>query len=352
MRLISQVFAVCAALAALAAAPAAFAAGRGDVYSVSDVSVDVTAQDSSRAREVGFAAAQTQAFARLVKRLTLPEELARIGAPPVTTQQLDAVVDGVDIQQEGRSGVRYLARLAVNFDPVGVRKLLRDRGLTVVETRSAAILAVPTAEAPADLAAAWQQAWAQGGFAEELAPLMVAATPVSGAPDWAAVQGQAAAAGAASALYAALRVTPAEWAVEMTEVAANGARTERGRLSAPPPPAANAAATLAAFAQAVNDRVQNDWKLRLAAGAGQRARVAAVAAFGGLADWVRVKQALAQASATLVSDIQIEAVSKEGATLTFSHLGTDEQLAAELGRYGVSVEKTAQGMVLRAAGRS
>src|SRR5262245_13436849 len=105
-----------AAVAALFASLAAPAwAARGDVYSVSDVAVDVTSQDSAQAREMGFAQAQQLAFARLVKRLTIPDELTRLGAPTPTARELDAMVDGVDIQQEQRSGVRYLARLGVNF---------------------------------------------------------------------------------------------------------------------------------------------------------------------------------------------------------------------------------------------
>jgi secreted protein with Ig-like and vWFA domain len=94
--------------------------------------------------------------------------------------------------------------------------------------------------------------------------------------------------------------------------------------------------------------VQNEWKQKLVSGAGQRARVAATVAFTTQAEWLQVKSALAQASQTLVSDIQIEALAKDGAVLSFSHTGSDAQLAAELNRYGVQYAASANGATLRA----
>ena len=354
MRLVPPAILSIAAAFGLMAAPAwGQQQGRG-VYSVSDVSIDVTSQDSSRARELGFAQAQQLAFDRLAKRLTLPDDLTRIGAPKPTQNQLDQIVDGVDIQQESRSGVRYIARMAVNFDPNGARNILRNKGLTVVDTRTAPILVVPVFEGGApEQAAAWRLAWEQGGFAEELAPVAIAPDTLVGAPDWNAAQGAAAAAGAASALYANARIEAGALKVRLVEVAATGPGRDRGELSTPwpaTPQADNGVALLKAIASAANDRVQAEWKLRLAAGAGQRARIAAVASFTSQAQWIQVKRALALATQTLVSDIQIEAVASDGASLSFSHLGTAAQLAAELGRYGVAYEARGTGAVLRASG--
>lgn len=343
MRLLAALFA-----AALLTAPA-HAAGRGEVFSVYDVAVDVTATDASKARDLGFGQAQGLAFDRLVKRLTLPEDLTRIGAPPAAQAPLDQLVDGVDILQEGRSGVRYLARMAVNFNPAAVRKLLTDKGLRVYETRTAPTLIVPIfAGGAPEQAAAWRLAWEQGGFGEELAPLAVAPPTLAGAPDWAQAQPTAGAAGATSALYATATASNGMLAVSLTEVSAAG-RRDQGQFTTPlaaAGPDADAA-LFKALANAANDRIQAEWKQRLAAGAGQRTHVAATVTFATQAEWLQIKNALAQASQTLVSDIVIEAVAKDGATLSFSYTGSSAQIAAELGRYGVAYVGGPNGASLR-----
>jgi hypothetical protein len=138
--------------------------------------------------------------------------------------------------------------------------------------------------------------------------------------------------------------------VKLTEVSAGPGR-DRGEFSTPWSLGAdNGLTLLRAVASAANDRVQAEWKSKLAAGAGQRARIAAMATFRNQAEWLQVKKGLAQATQTLVSDIQIEAVATDGATLSFSHLGTDAELAAELGRYGVAYESRSGGALLRATG--
>jgi hypothetical protein len=321
------------------------------VYSVSDVLVDITAQDSSKARELGFTQAQKLAFDRLAKRVTLPDELARIGAPQPTPLQLDQMVDGVDIQQESRSGVRYIARMAVNFDPTAVRTMLKNKGLNVLDTRTASILVVPVFEGgAAEQLSGWRQSWVQGGFDGELAPITVAPDTITGPPSWTQAQAAASAAGAATALFATARIEGATLRVKLTEVSAGSGR-DRGEFSTPWSLGGdNGLTLLRAVANAANERVQAEWKGKLAAGAGQRARVAATATFRSQAEWLQVKKGLAQAAQTIVSDIQIEAVANDGATLSFSHLGTDAQLAAELGRYGIAYEAGSGGALLRATG--
>ncbi len=42
--------------------------------------------------------------------------------------------------EERRSGTRYIGRLTVRFDPSGMRTLLRQQGLTVVDTRTAPVM--------------------------------------------------------------------------------------------------------------------------------------------------------------------------------------------------------------------
>jgi hypothetical protein len=53
----------------------------------------------------------------------------------------------------------------------------------------------------------------------------------------------------------------------------------------------------------------------------------------------------------VISEIRIEAVGREGALVSFSFVGDQAQLAAELQRRGVRLDNTATGPTLRVAGR-
>ena len=58
-----------------------------------------------------------------------------------------------------------MGRLTVRFDPSGVRTLLRQNNLTVVDTRTAPVLVAPITSLTGsieDTAAIWREVWGQG----------------------------------------------------------------------------------------------------------------------------------------------------------------------------------------------
>jgi hypothetical protein len=129
-------------LAALCALSPSLASAqtRDNVYAVGGIHVDQTAANAAAAQQAGFAAAQQRGFERLVRRLTVPEELVQRGMPVAQGAALDALVLSVDVEEERRSGTRYIGRLTVRFDPTGIRTLLRQQGLTIVDTRTCRLL--------------------------------------------------------------------------------------------------------------------------------------------------------------------------------------------------------------------
>lgn len=343
-------------LAALCAfAPgAASAQGRDNVYAVAGVHVDETAANAAAAQQAGFAAAQRSGFERLLRRLTVPDELAARGVPQIEPATLERLVLSVDVEQERRSGTRYIGRLTVRYDPSGVRTLLRQYNLTVVDTRTSPVLVAPlvadgTAE---ETTALWRDVWANGGFGDELVPLATAPAELQGAPVWNTAQPFAQAAAASSALYATLRVQGSTATATLVEIDAN-ARRDRGEVTARinGTDATALRAALASLADQASTRVQNDWKGRIATGGGQRARISASALYSNQRQWEQIKDALEGAAQTLISEIRIEAVGRDGALVSFSFVGDRNQLAAELNRRGVNLADTAQGPTLRVAGR-
>ncbi|MBX9747247.1 MAG: DUF2066 domain-containing protein [Hyphomonadaceae bacterium] len=341
------VAALCAFTPSLASAQ-----GRDNVYAVSGIYVDQSAANASAAQQAGFAAAKQRGFERLVRRLTVPEELVQRGIPALDAAGIERLVLSVDVEEERRSGTRYIGRLTVRFDPSGIRTLLRQQGLTVVDTRSAPVLVVPaiTDGVSPETAALWREVWATGGFGDELVPLAVAPEGVSGAPSWSAASNAAQAAAAVSALYATLRVQGGTVTATLVEVDSD-ARRDRGEVTARVDGDTDLRAALSSLAQQASARIQNEWKARVATGGGQRARISASALYTDQAQWERIKDALEGAAATLISEIRIEAVGRQGALVSFSFVGERAQLEAELTRRGVSLTDTAQGPTLRVTGR-
>jgi len=346
------VFAAFALAALCAFAPGlASAQVRDNVYAVGGVHVDETAANAAAAQEAAFNAAQRQAFERLVRRLTVPDELSRMGLPAADDAMLQRLVLSVDIEEENRSSTRYIGRLTVRFDPSSVRTLLRSYQLAIVDTRTSPILVAPVVAhgAPPETAALWRGVWALGGYGDELAPLAVAPEALQGAPDWQAAAPYAQAAAAASALYATLRVQGATATAALVEVDGS-ARRDRGEVTARIN-GSDVRAALASLAEQANLRIQNEWKSRVAVAGGQRARISASALYTDQDQWERIKAGLESAAQTLISEIRIEAVGREGALVSFSFVGDSSQLAAELERRGIRLEQTAAGPVLRVVRR-
>lgn len=354
MHRLAGLIAICAAFCAFFVGPAVAqtgaSAGRGDIFLVSGVRVDQTAPDGAQARAQGMAAAQRAGFERLARRITSAEDQARLTIPRPDDGSLNQLVRSVDVEEERRSGTRYIGRFAVRFDPNGVRTALQAAGFQVLEARGAPVLVV-TQPMPTDGSVdLWRQAWEQGGFASELLPVTVAA-PAARA-DWPSLQPIAAAAGAQTVFVATARQTGAALVADLVEYDANGAQTPRGQASAAVQGGdAGLPEAYRRLAEAVNARLQTQWKTGLTLQASQRTRIVVSALYRDMPEWTRVKQGLEQAAQTTISDIRIEAIGREGAVVTFAHTGSLEDLSRALERFNLQLAQSSQGPVMRATGR-
>ncbi len=334
---------------------AASAQARDNVYAVSGVYVDETAANAAAAQQAGFAAAYRLGFERLVRRITTPADLAARGMPVVEGAGFDLLVLSVDVEEERRSSTRYIGRLTVRFNPETVTARLRQQGLTVIDTRTSPVMIAPVSVAGTEeeTAALWREVWTQGGFGNELVPLRIAPADLQGAPAWDVAAPFAQQAASASAIYATLRVQGSTATAQLVEVGAN-ARRDRGEVTAriQGSDAAALRAALASLADQASAQVQNEWKARASVGtAGPGGRISASALYTDQRQWEQIKSALETAAQTMVSEIRIEAVGREGALVSFRFTGQEQQLADELARRGVTLERGANGPTLRVARR-
>jgi hypothetical protein len=341
-----------AAFCAFAPAPASAqgsGGARDGVYVVSGVRVDATAANAAEAQTQAFAMGHRLGFERLVQRITVADELTRLGMPRLEQAALERLVSSIAVDDERRSGTRYIGRMTLRFQPAAVQNVLRGAGLTVVDTRGPPVLVVPlvTAVTP-EAAEAWRVAWERGGYEGELQPLAVAPRSLVGAPDWVAASRHAQGVGAARAVYLDLRASGPNATVSVVEVGPGGLRRDLGAVQGRLGSGDAVAAGAQGLADQVSARLQTEWKTRVAANSGQRARVSASAIYSNRGEWDRIKTGLERAASTVISEIRIEAVARQGALVSFSYIGDRAQLAAELRRHGVSVEESSSGPVLRA----
>lgn len=140
------------------------APARADIFTITGVKVDVTAQSASAARNQALAQGQRAAFDMLMRRLLRQEDKA--GLAPVDPVALNALIQGIEISNERASSVRYLAELTVRFDGARVQNYLRTRGVPFSQTAGRPVLVVPVMETAGlrllwEDENAWRAAWGQ-----------------------------------------------------------------------------------------------------------------------------------------------------------------------------------------------
>lgn len=136
-----------------------------DPFSVKGIAVDVVAGNATQAREAGFRQAQRAAWRQLWARLTGQAESS---APSLGDSTLSELVAGIDVESERFSSKRYIARLAVDFDPVPLRTYISQLGLGPQGRKSHPILLLPVlkdggAWMGVDPRSPWFQAWTAFG---------------------------------------------------------------------------------------------------------------------------------------------------------------------------------------------
>ncbi len=146
-----------------------------DVYEVV-VPIDVTAKSAAVAKNEALANGETQAFSRLLERLTLLGELDRL--PKFGAKGIAPFVKDISVADEKTSGVRYLAKLTVRFNRREARKLLMDMGISFAETRSKPVLVLPVYQAAGALMLfddpnPWREAWSGLPERDNLVPLIL-----------------------------------------------------------------------------------------------------------------------------------------------------------------------------------
>ena len=359
----AAVFAVASLLLALVAGTFSHPAGAQEVFTATDVRVDATAKTAAAARETALAEGQRRALRRLLERLTLRVDYARL--PVLERGQIAALVQNFEVEEEKTSSVRYLARLTVRFKPKAVRRLLRSHGIRFAETRSKPVLVLPVYEVAGALALwddrnPWRTAWARqpkrGGLVPLVAPLgdladiadIGAEQALRG--DDARISAIARRYGAADALVALARLRTVPLTnlpvVEVSvsrfgAVAQEEALVETFTAAAPE----ELEELLARAAEAVAVAVEENWKRDNLLRFDREGELTVAVPIEGLEDWLEVKRRLERVAFIRRSDLVYLSRGEARARLRF--IGEEEQLTLALAQSDLILFRGATSWILR-----
>jgi len=318
-----------------------------DVFEVSGVYVDVTAENVTRAREKAMREGQGRAFDILLKRLTMKADRGLL--PWVEPAKRAQYIRDFSINGERSSSVRYLATYTYHFKPDAIRNLLKARGISFAETISKPVLVLPLFEDGTRLSLwenpnPWRDVWSGQQTQNGLVPLALALGDLADISGVSAQQAQAGERDALMALaerYEVPSVIVAHLSVtardgEGQPIAADlvinrfgsryeGRTTLLGLMVQDNETPQN---FLKRLSETVSDRVQESWKRDNLLQFGQMDVLPINLPITGLPEWLNVKQRLEKVA--VVRRIELALLARDTVQVNLHFIGQLDQLIASL----------------------
>ena len=326
-------------------------AAADNVFSVSGIAVDNTADTAAKARAAAFRSAQRAALTALFQRLTLRTDHARL--PKVDSERVEFMVQALEVADERTSNVRYLANITVNFKPPEVRRLLREARIPFAETPSKPVLVLPVLQQGGALVLwddpnMWREAWSELPLSNGLVPLIV---PVGDLSDIADVDAAQAAEGDPLRLSAiARRYGAADVLVAVATVSetANATRIDIAASQIGTPTAGPILFNfqisdpdaipelLVGAAAGVAAALEDSWKSTNIIEFDRPGRMVLAVPLTSLEQWVSVERRLKNVAA--ISEVALISLTRDSAEVEISHFGDESQLAATLAQQDLALE--------------
>jgi len=331
---------------------------RADVegLTVADIPAEATAASAAVARDIAHASGQRDALTQLLQRLTSATDQPRL--PQVTDDMVVSTVQVFEVQSERRSATRYVARLKVTFRREPVLAILAKANVAFTRPSERPIVLLPiwrgaTGALLWEESNPWHAAWAARDAGADLVPILV---PSGDLQDLRTIQTAQAQAGDPPALtaiaqrYDADTIIVAEAApvagVQALDVILRRAgpsgvsnTTERVDLD---PTITDPALQMAAAANEVARRLESGTRDASIVPSGAPGSVAAFIQFGGLPDWLAVRQRLRAVSS--ITRLEVLSLSTADARIILHYQGDPLALADALAAQGLGLLRTEDGV--------
>ena len=115
-----------------------------DLFTVSAIRVDATAESATTARDLAMTQGRPVAWTKLFRRLTATANWNK--QPALDDNALLRLVRSFEVAGERRSTTRYLADVTFHFNPAAVRALFRQSNIAYSETLASPPRGQPTPE--------------------------------------------------------------------------------------------------------------------------------------------------------------------------------------------------------------
>jgi hypothetical protein len=147
-----------------------------DLFTVENITVDVTAANALAARDQAFAAAQVQAFGALASRMLPETQIATFKAPDANT--ISPMIQDYEVTKEKLSTTRYVGTYTFRFKESAVSRYFGASNIPVANVSSKPVLVLPFYQiegrpqiwSPYN---AWMQAWNRSAISTGLVPVVV-----------------------------------------------------------------------------------------------------------------------------------------------------------------------------------
>lgn len=346
-------------------------AAEADIFTVTDIPVEATADSAVAARTTALEQGQRDGLGRLVRRLTSPLDHGRL--PSRASADLDRLVVSYEIASESVGPTQYLGTLNVTYAPDQVGELLRDTGLAFVDRRTEPVLLIPAlvTETGYDLWSEdnpWRAAWNRGEpvtFLDlrlplgDLADVAGLQPPALADGDVAALERFAVRYGTEREVVAFLRPQTPEGAdpalqpttpapVELELRRADEWARPFGATTLTPAPDETEEQLLDRAVEAALLAAEDDWKRQNLVSEDRLARLDVVVPLADLAGWVQIRSRLA--AITGVQSLRVLSFARTQAIVQVLYAGGFAELEDGVARAGMQLVQESGGWRLRQAG--
>ncbi len=332
-----------------------------DTFAVTGVPVDVTADTAAAAREQALLDGQHKAADILLRRLTLQQDWGSL--PVLADAQLFEVVEGIEVEREKISTVRYLGDLTVRFKPNAIRALLRNANIRYAETVSKPLVVLPVYRNGDSLqlwddSNPWLSAWGAHVTKGGLVPLVV---PLGDLTDIATISADEAVQGnsqklaalaqryqAADALVVVAAPVSGQNGVDVSATRYGVAQQDRTDVIHVPGQGDDTGdALLARAVQQVEFQVEENWKQENILHFDREEMLSVTVPLKELADWVTVHRKLGDIAA--IRSVELQSLSKSEALVGLHYIGDIDQLKLALAQKDLELDQDAATWTLHLA---
>lgn len=335
-----------------------------DIFSVSGVHVDESAETAAAARDQALAIGQRKAFEEVVARLTLPEDRAGIGSP--SQADINNMVRDFGVSNEKTSSVRYIADMTVRFKETELRNYLRFRDIPFAELQSKPVIVVPVYHSGGytslwDDPNPWRDIWSRNFASGGLVPVKA---PIGDLQDIGTVSAEQAENGAVERLNELARRYGANVAVVASASVSGETGSETVDVTATRYDTGGAPQvfgvtettqsgeslndTLIRAAKGVQDQLSAGWKRANLINYGTGGQLMVFIPITGLDDWARIEDRIV--GLPVVRASRVVAMSRREVQISVDYVGSIDQFRTALAQQNLSLSQMGELWFIQPAG--